>query len=175
MRVLHPKAGEQDLRVRIRHVVAVAVRIKQQVGRLQDEYSAMTKRQPAGQVQAVDEILGPVRAAIAISVLKDGYAVGALGSARRRFGDFVIHGSRKAVHFDALEAGRVGILQVLNDPKPPAIVKLYRHRLRDHRLAGEEVGPESVRQGHVRHRLVRCVALGRRARNERKTNPEQTK
>src|SRR2546425_7020304 len=42
----------------------------------------------SGEVQAVDEILGFIRPAIAVGILKDGYAVGAFGAAWRRVGDF---------------------------------------------------------------------------------------
>src|SRR5207247_7413456 len=50
VRILHPKSGKQHLRVGIGHIVAIAVRIKEQVRRLQNEDAAMTEGQSARQI-----------------------------------------------------------------------------------------------------------------------------
>ena len=55
--VLHAEAGEQHFRVAVGHVVAVAVGVEEQVGRLQDEDAAVAEREAGGEVQPGDEVL----------------------------------------------------------------------------------------------------------------------
>ena len=43
VRVLHPKSCQQNLRIRIWNIVAIAIRIKQQIRYIEHEHSAVTK------------------------------------------------------------------------------------------------------------------------------------
>ena len=158
--VLHAEAGEQHLGVAVGHVVAVAVGVEEQVRGLEDEHAAVAERQPAGQVQPGDEVLGRVGPAVAVGVFEDRDPVGALRPARRRLGDAVVDGPRVAIDLDPLQPGRVGILQVLDDPEPAAVVEFDGDRLADHRLGGDEPDLQAVGDGHPPHRLLGGEPLG---------------
>ncbi len=153
--VLHAKAGQQDFRVSVWDIVAVAIRIEEQVRRLQDEHTTMTKSEAAGQVQPIDKILGPASPSFVVEVVKDGDPVIPLGPSRRRLRHPVVDGSRIAVNLDSLETGGVRILQVLDDPQAAAIVEFDGHRLPHHRLAGNKLDLQAIGQGHAFGRLVR--------------------
>ena len=71
------------------------------------------------------------------------------GPLRRRLGHAVVDGARVAVDLDPLQAGGVGILQVLDDPEPAAVVELDGDRLADHRLGGDELDREAVGRPHL--------------------------
>src|SRR5262245_11473561 len=124
MRVLHAETGEANFRITIGNVVAIAVGIEKQIWRLKHEHAAVAESESAGEIQTGDEIVCAVGAAIAIGVLKDGDAVGAFRTARWRFRNAVVDGARPAIHLGALETRGIGILKVLNDPQPPAVVEL---------------------------------------------------
>ena len=53
---------------------------------------------------------------------------------RRRRRDFVVDGPQELVAADHLQAGGVGILQIVHDPQPAAGVPLDRERLADFRF-----------------------------------------
>src|SRR5439155_20785418 len=119
----------------------------------------------------IDKIFRLIGAAIAIRVFKNRDAVGAFGAARWRLGNLVIDGARVAINFDARQAGGVWILEVLNDPKPAAIIEFDRDGLRDHRFAGKKRSLEAVWDGDVRSGFGGRVALGKdlqRRRQEQK-------
>ena len=80
---------------------------------------------------------------------QDGDAVGPLRPLRRRLRDAVVNGAQVLIDLDRLEAGGVGILQVLNDPHPAAVVEGDRHRLADHRLGGDDLDLEAVGDLHA--------------------------
>ena len=129
--VFHAEAGEQHFRIGVGHVVAVRVGIEQQVRHVEHEHAAVAELDAGGQVQAVDEILGAVGAAVAVGVFKDRDPVRAARAARRRLGHAVVDGPRPAIDFHPLEAGRVRVLQVLDRPQPAAVVALHEDRLPD--------------------------------------------
>ncbi len=116
--VFHAKAREQHFGIAVGHVVAIAIGVEQQIGHLQHEHAAVAKRQSAGQVQTGDEILRPIRPAVAVGVFQDRDAVGALRPARRRLGHAIVGGARVAIDLRPFQPGRIGILQILNDPQP---------------------------------------------------------
>ena len=150
-----PKPGEQDLGVAVGPVVAVPVGIEEQVRGLADEDAAVADRQRRGQVQPVDEDRRLVGPAVAVGVLEDLDPVGPARPARRRLGDAVVLGPEVLVDRHRLEPGRVGILQVLEDPEPPALVEAGRDRLADHRLGGEDLDVEPLGHDHPPGGLVR--------------------
>ena len=158
-----PKPVSRTFGIAIGHVVAVCIRIEEQVGRIEDVHAAVAELDAGGEVQAVDEILRRVGAAVAVGVFEDRDAVGAARAARRWFRHAVVFGARPAVDFHALEAGRVRILQVLDRPQPAAVVAFHEDRLPDHRLAGEECCLESLGDGHPL-----CGFLGRETLRERR-------
>ena len=79
---------------------------------------------------------------------------------RRRVGDAVVNRPRVSIHLHAFQTGRVGILQVLNDPQPPAVVELGADRLPNDRLGGDEIDAEAGGDGHVPGGLVGRITLG---------------
>src|SRR5207253_14882 len=94
MRILHPKTGQQNFRSAIGHVITVAVRIKQEVRRLQDEHSVITERHARAQVQAADKIFELMGPPLRIEVFADSYAICALWSAWRGLGRPIVLGAQ---------------------------------------------------------------------------------
>ena len=154
MRVLEPEPGEQDLGVAVGPVVVVAIGVEEQVRRLADEDAPMADGQRRGQVQALGEDLDRIGAAVAVGILQDLDPVGAPGPARRRLGHLVVLGPEILVDRHRLEPGRVGILQVLDDPEPPPLVEAGRHRLPHHRLGREDLDVEPLRDDHPLDRFL---------------------
>ena len=142
MGVLEPEAGQEHLRVAVGPVVAVPVGVEQQIRRLADEDAAVTNGQPGSQVQAVDEDLRLVGPAVAVGIFEDLDPVGASRAARRRVGHPVVLGAKILVDGDRLQPRRIGILQVLDDPEPAALVEAGRKRLPHHRLGREDLDVE---------------------------------
>ena len=62
--------------------------------------------------------MSAIDAAVAVGVLEDRDPIGPLGPARWRLGHAVVDRPRVSVDRDPLQPGRVGILQVLDDPEP---------------------------------------------------------
>ena len=69
MRVVHAEAGEQHLGVAVGHVVAVLVRVEEQVRRLHDVHAAVAEAEPAGEVQPGDEVLRLAEDAVLVRVV----------------------------------------------------------------------------------------------------------
>ena len=99
-----------------------------------------------------------------VRVGADGDAVGPFGPLRRRLGDAVVDGAQVLILLDRLEARRVGVLQVLHDPHPAALVEGDAHRLADHRLGGDGLDREAGRELHPLEGFVGREALGDEAR-----------
>ena len=78
---------------------------------------------------------------------------------RRRLRHAVVDGAEILIDLDRLQSGRIGILQILNDPKTAAIVEGHRYRLANRRLAGDELDLETVGDLHAFDRLFGGVAL----------------
>ena len=154
LRIFHAETGEQHFGVAIRNIVAIAIGVEEQVGDLQYIHAAITKFDSSGQVEPIDKVFGLVGATIAIFVGQDRNFVRAARAARRRLGDAVVLRPRPAVDFDALEAGRIRILQILNCPQSSSIIALDEDGLPDERLRGEQLYLDSV------HRADMCFDLG---------------
>src|SRR5437867_12117519 len=90
MGILHAESGKQNFRIGIGHVIAIAVRIKEQIGGLQHKHAAVAEGQATGQIQTGKEILGGIGMAIAIGVFKDSDAIGTFWSARGRLRNLVV-------------------------------------------------------------------------------------
>ena len=127
--VFHAEARQEHLGIAVGPIVAVAVRIEEQVGDLDDEHAAIAECQAAGQVEPGDKIMGTIGAAVAVGVLEDRDAVRPLGPARRRIGNAVVDRPRIAIDGNPLQPGGIRILHVLNDPEPAPVVKLDGDRL----------------------------------------------
>src|SRR5262249_1695000 len=104
---------------------------------------------PRSEIQARHEILPPLGASPAIEVLKDGNAVGSLGTPGRRLGDAVVDGARVAVYLDALESCRIWILKVLDNPEPAAVVEVDGHGLPHQRLSSDKADRQPFRNLHA--------------------------
>src|SRR5207245_2668158 len=74
-------------------------------------------------------------------------------------GNAVINCARVAIDFRTLEAGWIGILQILDDPQASAIVELDAHRLTHKRLRSQQLHREAVGRLHAPHRGVRRETL----------------
>jgi len=132
--VFHAKPGEKDFRVSIRVIVMVAVRIKEQVWRLKHKDATAPKGHSACEVQSSYEITSTIDPAVSIDVLEYREAIRTLGPARWWLWHAIIDRPRVSIDRDPFQPGRVGVLQVLNDPQPPPIVEVNGHRLSDQRL-----------------------------------------
>ena len=104
--VFHAEAGQEHLGIAVGPVVAVAVRIKEQVRDLDDEHAAVAERQAARQVQPGHKIMGAVGPAVAVGVLQDRDAIRALRPARRRIGNPVVDRPRIAIDRQPASARR---------------------------------------------------------------------
>jgi len=168
VRVFHAKTLEQHLGVAVGQVVAVLVGIEQQVRRLADVDAAVANGQRRGEIQTGDEVLGAIRAAVAVGVFEDRDLVFANGTVRRRLGHAVVFGAQVAVDIDGLQAGRVRILQVLDDPHPAAVVEGHGDGLPHVGFGGEQFDVEAV--GHFEPPLGLCWRKGLSAQLRRKTS-----
>src|SRR5882724_3409692 len=134
MRILHAEPCQQYLRVAIRHVIAIAIGVKKQIRRLQNEHAAMTERHSRAKIQAADEIFESMGAAIGVEIIANREAIGTFWPARRRLGNAVVFRAQILVHAHRLESGWGWILQILNHPHPPAMIKSDRKRFTNFRL-----------------------------------------
>jgi hypothetical protein len=138
----------------------IAIWIEEKIRNLQHENSAVTERQSAGEIQSIHKIFLALGLTSLTGTAQDGDPIGPFGPARRGFRNFVVCSTGKAVHFHALQAGRVGILQVLNDPEPATVVEFYRYRLGNLWFRRDQPCSKAARQGHVSDRFTRAVPLG---------------
>ena len=142
MRVLEPEAREAHLGRSVRHVVAVAVGVEEQIGRVHHPHAAAADDHGVGHVEPVEEYLVPVVHAVAVGVLVDRDDVGAAVVAGRGRRHLVVVGAIIFVAAEHLQAGGVGVLTILGDPEAAASVEAEVGRLRHQRLAQQEVGRE---------------------------------
>ena len=174
MRVLQPEPFEADLGVAVGHVVVVPVGVEQQVGRVQDPDAAPAPGAGGGDVQAVEEGLVPVERAVAVGVLVDRDPVQPPDVVRRRRRDLVVDDPPDAVAAEHLQAGRLGILAVLDDPEPPPLVEVEEDRLRDLGLGEDQVDPQVLRDPESLQGLGRRQrAVGRPGRHRGHDDPEE--
>src|SRR4051794_16413605 len=124
MCIFHPKTSEQNFRVTIWYIVAIFVWIEQQVRGLHHEYTPVTDRKPGAKIQSSDKIFVATGMTIRIEIIADGDLVGAFGPAWWWFGDVVVGRAQILIDFDRLQSSRRGILNILQHPKPPAIIKV---------------------------------------------------
>src|SRR6266568_1184273 len=123
--VLHAKPAQQHLGIAVGNIIAVLVGIEKQIRRLHHEHAAKPELNAGDEIEIADEVLELISVAGAGRVFHDSNAIGALWTAGRRFRHAVINGTGVAVHADALQPRRVGILQILNGPEPSPIVELH--------------------------------------------------
>ena len=113
VRVLKTKPGEVHFGVAVRDVIAVFVRVKQQVRRVHHPCTVVSRQGGVGEAEFVDEHLVGVVGAIAIGVLVDGDAAAAGCVVRGRLGLSVVFGAVIFVATNLAQPGRVGILDVV--------------------------------------------------------------
>ena len=123
MGVLQPESRESDLGIGVGFVVVIGVRIEQQVRRVQDPDPAAVQGDAGGDVESVDEGRVAVEGAVAVGVLVDADAVGALEVVWRGRRDLVVDGAPEVVPGNHLQACGVWVLAVLDDPHPAAFVE----------------------------------------------------
>ena len=146
VRVLKTKPGEVHFRVGVRDVIAVFVRVKQQVRCVHHPCTVVSRQGGVGEAEFVDEHLVGVVGAIAIGVLVDGDAAAAGCVVRGRLGLAVVFGAVILVATNLAQPGRVGVLDVVRYPEPSACIKAQVRRLRDQRLVQHCFDDESLGQ-----------------------------
>ena len=101
-----------------------------------------------------------VKATVAVGVFVDCDLVAALDSVRRRQGNLVVDGSQVLVAADHLQAGRVGVLLVVEHPQSAAFVPVDEQWLAD-KWFGEDLFEAQV-VGNLKagDRLVRRQRVG---------------
>ena len=142
VRVFESKPGKVHDGRAIGYVVVIGVGIKQQIRRVHDPDAAAPGQRSAGHVQAVDENLMPVEPPVAIGVFVDADEVAAAVVVGRRRRNLVIVGSVVLVATEHLEPGGIGILAVLGDPKPAALIEAQMGGLGDERFSQELLDSE---------------------------------
>ena len=131
MRVLPGPAVEQDLRFAVRLVVAVRIRIKQQMRSRAHIDPAKAHLDATGQVDPFHEGLLGFKAAVTITVLEDDHPILALALRRA-----------------------LGIGVAFHHPDAPACVKTHRNRLGEIRLGGDQVDGKPFRQVEALERFL---------------------
>ena len=158
--VFEAEAGEMHHRRAVRDVVAIGVRIEQQVRRVHHPDAAVGADGRVGHVEAILEDRVLVVDPVALRRFVDGDDVGALVVMGRRRRDAVVMRAVILVAADHVHAGGVRILAVLRDPEAAAGVEAEVRRLGDLRLGQQEVDRQVRRRAHLR------ISLGR---GERRT------
>ena len=141
------------LGVAVRHVVAIGIGVEKEMRRLHHPQPAMAAHHGVRHVQPVEHHAMFVESAVAIRVLMHGDDVAPAIVVRRRGRDAVEARTVEAVAAHHLQAGGKRILAVLRDPHAPAFVEADVRRLRDQRLAQDQVRREIGRRLHLRERL----------------------
>jgi len=122
--VLCAPAIQDDLRLAVRHRVAVLVRDEKQIRRRADPNPAEADRDPAAEGRLVPENRPLLEFPIAVSVLEH-------------------------QHLVLRYTGRLRIIRIFQHPQPPVVVDRVGDRLHDVGLAGDDFDPESRRQLHL--------------------------
>src|SRR5262249_14701380 len=74
--------------------------------------------------------------------------------------DFVVYGAEVLIDFDRLKPDWRGVLQILDNPKAPSVIKGHGHWLADIRFRGGQLYLESVGNAHPFERLFWRESLG---------------
>src|SRR5262249_1590132 len=138
VRGFQAEAGQEDVRVAIGHVVAIAVGVEEEIRSLKNEDASVAERERTAEVQSGDKV---VSRAIGFD---DRESIGPLGTLWRRIRDAIVNRPRVAIDLHPLEAGRVGVLQVLHHPKSSAVIEFDRNRLADGGFTGHESYVEAI-------------------------------
>ena len=149
MRVVHAETAEEDFRRAVGHIIAVAVGVKEQVRRLDHKDAAVSQGHARSEVQAGDEILDRMQAAVAFRIGVDRDPVRAAWSSGRRLGDFVVDSPQVLIDLDRFETRRSWILQVLNHPEAATVVERHGQRLAHLGFAGDELDVKTGRRLHA--------------------------
>ena len=92
MGVFHAEAREQNFRIAIRNVIAIAIGVEEEIGRLYDEDAAMTDGHAGGEVQSRNEVLDFAVAAVPVNVFENRDLVSAARTSGRGLGNAVVDG-----------------------------------------------------------------------------------
>ena len=156
VRVFEAEAAEPHFRHggavfhHVGNVVAIFVRVKKQVGRIQHPHAATAGDDAARDVQIGKKILRLVEHAVALCAFEDRDAIRALEMIRRRRRSAVEHRAQILVVAEHLHPRRERILEILHDPQPPALIEVNVQRLPHHRFGRGEIEREPVAD------LARC-------------------
>ena len=159
MSVFQTEPREVYLGIAIRNVVAVFVRIKQQVRRHQYPCAAATGDHAAGHVQAVEKGFVFVKDPVAVGVLVDGNLVFPAKMIGRRRRHFVVHGPQILVVLHNLQAGGKRVLEILRHPEPAAFIEIHVERLGYGRFMGDHLHGQAVCEFEFLERLRRRGGL----------------
>jgi len=129
MRVFQAKAGEQDFRRTVGDVIVVAVRIKEEIGRIKNIDATAPFHSGSGDVETLNEGFVLIVGAITVCVFVDGNMIGTDDVIRRRGRDFVVDCAPVAIVAEDFETGRGGILEVLHDPEAATFVEVEENGL----------------------------------------------
>ena len=153
MRVLQPEAGEMHHRVAVRDVVAVFVRIKKQVRRIEHPHTAAPVRERSDDVESIDKRLVPIQNPVAIGVFVDGDLVAPADVVGRRGRHLVVNGAPIIIAAGHLQPGRVRVLLILHHPHPAALVEVHKQRLLHQRLRQQLINHQAVEHRELLERL----------------------
>ena len=76
----------------------------------------MTDRERRCKIQSLDKHCGLIGPAIAVGILEDLDLIGTPRPARRGLGLTIVFGAKILIDRHRLESGRVGVLEILDDP-----------------------------------------------------------
>jgi hypothetical protein len=144
MSILQTEPAEMNFGITVRHIVAVAVGIEEQVGRIEHPDATPPSRHRGRDVQTVDEGLVAIEDAVAVRVFMDRDLVATPDVMRRWCRNLVIDRSPDAVVAEHPQSGRVGILKILHHPEPSAIIEAQTHRLANDWLGEDQVDLQIV-------------------------------
>lgn len=160
MRVLNAEALQVDNRVGIGNVVLIGVGIEHQIRRRHNPHAVAIECDRSRNIQTFDEDLMLVVMAVVVGIGVNADAVLAterrtFGMRRRRSHAVVLH-TPVLIAIDLMNAGRAGVLTILNDPQPIVLVELHLHRLGNQRITQHLFDDKVIITLHVmlRKRLV---------------------
>src|SRR5262249_22585216 len=112
--------------------------------------------------------------AIRVRITQNGNAVDPLGPLGRRLRDAIVNGAEILIDLDRLESGWRRVLQILDNPHPPAVVEADADRLAHVRLGCHELYLKPF--GHLEplERLIRLrrLRLGTTPKNQHYCQPK---